>query len=48
MITYGFQSRSLIMVGLTTKNFQHVKEFLQEHMDMLKLAYQNVQQAQDW
>ena len=47
MLVYGFQPWSLITVGLATKNLQHVKEFLQDCMDMLKLACQNVQQAQD-
>ena len=48
MLMYGFQPRSVIMVGLVSKNLQHVKEFLQDHIDMLKLFFHNVKQAQDW
>ncbi|MCO5575341.1 hypothetical protein L7F22_029141 [Adiantum nelumboides] len=47
MLMYGFQPRSPITVGLATEKLQHVKAFLQDHMDMLKLARQNVCQAQD-
>ena len=42
MLMYGFQPRSPITVGLTTEKIQHVKDFLQDHMDMLKIARQNV------
>ncbi|MCO5552746.1 hypothetical protein L7F22_006263 [Adiantum nelumboides] len=38
---------SRVTVGLATKKLQHVKDFLQDHMDMLKLACQNIHQAQD-
>ena len=48
MLMYGFQPRSPVTVGLATEKLQHVKDFLQDHMDMLKLARQNVRQAQDW
>ncbi|MCO5558714.1 hypothetical protein L7F22_012300 [Adiantum nelumboides] len=34
-------------VGISTEKLQHVKDFLQDHMDMLKLTRQNVCQAQD-
>lgn len=27
-----------VTVGLATEKLQHVKDFLQDHMDMLKLA----------
>ncbi|MCO5573115.1 hypothetical protein L7F22_026880 [Adiantum nelumboides] len=47
MLMYGFQPRSPVTVGLATEKLQHVKDFLQGHMDMLKLARQNVHQAQD-
>ena len=47
MMMYGFQPRSPISVGLATKKLQQVKEFLAEHMDMLKFARQNIRQAQD-
>ncbi|MCO5571022.1 hypothetical protein L7F22_024753 [Adiantum nelumboides] len=42
-----FEPRSPVTVGLATEKLQHVKDFLQDHMDMLKLARQNVRQAQD-
>ena len=42
MLMYGFQPRSPVTVGLTTEKIQHVKDFLQDHMDMLKIARQNV------
>ncbi|MCO5602591.1 hypothetical protein L7F22_056725 [Adiantum nelumboides] len=44
---YGFQPRSIVIVGLATEKLQHVNDFLQDHMDMLKLTRQNVCQAQD-
>ena len=47
MLMYGFQPRSPVTVGLTTEKIQHVKDFLQDHMDVLKIAHQNVRQAQD-
>ncbi|MCO5590922.1 hypothetical protein L7F22_044898 [Adiantum nelumboides] len=47
MLMYGFQPRSPVIVGLATEKLQHVKDFLQDHMDMLKLTCQNVRQAQD-
>ncbi|MCO5608319.1 hypothetical protein L7F22_062525 [Adiantum nelumboides] len=47
MLMYGFQLRSPVIVGLATEKLQHVKDFLQDHMDMLKLTRQNVCQAQD-
>ncbi|MCO5575281.1 hypothetical protein L7F22_029081 [Adiantum nelumboides] len=31
-----------------TEKLQHVKDVLQDHMDMLKLPCQNIRQAQDW
>ena len=36
MLMYGFQPRSLILIGLANVKLQHVKDFLQDHMDMLK------------
>ncbi|MCO5596465.1 hypothetical protein L7F22_050528 [Adiantum nelumboides] len=39
--------RSTVTVGLAIEKLQHVKGFLQDHMDMLKLARKNVCQAQD-
>ncbi|MCO5584490.1 hypothetical protein L7F22_038418 [Adiantum nelumboides] len=48
MLMYGFQPRSPVRVGLATEKPQHVKDCLQDHMDMLKLTRQNVCQAQDW
>ena len=44
---YGFQPRSPISVGLANEKIQQVKDFLQDHMDMLRIALQNVRQAQD-
>ena len=37
----------LRLVGLATEKLHHVKDFLQDHMDTLQLALQNVPQAQD-
>ena len=34
-------------MGVATEKLQHVKDFLQDHMDMLKCARKNVLQAQD-
>ena len=48
MLMYGFQPRSLVLVGLANEKLHHVKDFLQDHMDMLKVTRQNVQAAQDW
>ena len=48
MLMYGFQPRSPILVGLANEKLHHIKDFLQDHMDMLKLARCNVQAAQDW
>ena len=47
MLMYGFQPRSPVAVGLATEKLHHVKDFLQDHMDMLQFARQNVRQAQD-
>ena len=44
---YGFQPRSPIMVGLANEKIHQVKDFLQDHMDMLRVACQNFWQAQD-
>ena len=44
---YGFQPRSPVTVGLANEKIQQVKDFLQDHMDMLRLVRQNVWQAQD-
>ena len=43
MLMYGFQSRSPVSVGLANEKLHHVKDFLQDYMDMLKVACQNVQ-----
>ena len=48
MLMYGFQPWSPITVDLVNEKLQHVKDFLQDHMDMLRLAYRNVHAAQDW
>ena len=47
MLMYGFQPRSPVSVGLANEKIQQVKDFLQDHMDMLRVARQNVRQAQD-
>ena len=47
MLMYGYQPRSQIVVGLANERIQQVKDFLQDHFDMLKVACQNVWQAQD-
>ena len=44
---YGFQPRSPVLVGLANEKLHHVKDFLQDHMDMLQVARKNVQAAQD-
>ena len=47
MFMYGFQPRSLVIMGLANEKIQQVKDFLQDHMDMLQLARQNVRQTHD-
>lgn len=47
MLMYGFPPRSPITVGLETEKLQHVKDFLTDHMDIVKIAHQHIQQAQD-
>ena len=42
MLMCGFQPRSPATVGLANEKIQQVKDFLQDHMDMLRLAHQNV------
>ena len=42
MLMYGFQPRSPVSVGLANEKIQQVKDFLQDHMDMLRVARQNV------
>ena len=44
MLMYGYQPRSLVMVGLATKKLQQVKDFLQDHFDMLQVARRNSKQ----
>ena len=46
-LMYGFQPRSPVMVGLANERIQSVKDFLSDHMDMLRLARQNIRQVQD-
>ena len=47
MLMYGFQPHSPVLVGLANEKISKVKEFLQDHMDMLRIARLNVFQAQD-
>ena len=47
MLMYGFQPRSPVLVGLANEKINKVKDFLQDHMDMLRVARLNVRQAQD-
>ena len=47
MLMYGFQPRAPVTVGLANEKIHEVKNFLQDHMDMLRVARRNVQQAQD-
>ena len=42
MLIYGFQPRTSVMMGLATEKIKEVKDFLQDHMDMLQLGRQNV------
>ena len=42
MLIYGFQARAPVTVSLANEKLQHVKDFLEDHMDMLKVAHQNV------
>ena len=44
---YGYQPRSPVTVGLANEHIQSVKNFLSDHMDMLRLMRQNIRQAQD-
>ena len=47
MLMYGFQPRSPVTVGLANEKIQQVKDFLEDHQEMLRWARQNVRQAQD-
>ena len=47
MLMYGYKPRSPISVGLANEKIQQVKDFLQDHFDMLKVARLHVRQAQD-
>ena len=47
MLMFGFQPRTPVTVGLATEKIHQVKDFLQDHMDMLRQARQLVRQAQD-
>ena len=47
MLMYGFQPRSPVSVGLANEKINKVKDFLQDQMDMLRVARLNVCQAQD-
>ena len=38
MLIYGFQPRSPVSVGLANEKIHQVKDFLQDHMDMLRVA----------
>ena len=43
MLMYGSQPRSPIMVGLAIgKKIHRVKDFLQDHMEMVQIYRQNV------
>ena len=44
---YGFQPRSPVLVGLENEKIHQVKDFLQDHMDILRVAWLYVCQAQD-
>ena len=47
MLMYGFQPRSPVSVGLANERSHQVKDVLQDHFDMLRVAIQKVKQAQD-
>ena len=47
MLMYGYQPKSLVMVELANERIQSIKNFLSNHMHMLRLARQNIKQAQD-
>ena len=47
MLMYGFQPRLLVTVGLANEKIQQVKDFLEDHQEMLWWACQNIRQAQD-
>ena len=47
MLMYGFQPHSPVSVGLANEKISKVKDFLQDHMDMLHIARLNVCQVQD-
>ena len=42
MLMYGFQPRTPVTVGLANEKIHQVKDFLQDHMDMLRQARPNV------
>ena len=42
MLMYGFQPRSPVTVGLANEKIQQVKDFLEDHQEMLRWAHQNI------
>ena len=47
MLMYGFQPCSPIIVGLGIQQIQHLKELLQDCVNMLQVACLHVRQAED-
>lgn len=47
MLMYGFQSRSLVAVGLKKEKIQPVKDFLEDMQNMLQAAKESIRSAQD-
>ena len=47
MLMYGFQPESPVTMDLANEKIQQVKDFLEDHQEMLRWARQNVRQAQD-
>ena len=46
MFMYGFQPTSLVRVGLANEKPHQVKEFLQDHINVLQVACQGAQHIQ--
>ena len=42
MLMYGYQPKPPIIVGLANEHIKYIKDFLSDHMDMLRLAHQNI------
>ena len=42
MLMYGFQPQTSMAIGLANKKIHQVKDFLEDHQEMLQWACQNI------